>query len=44
MVEFLLPELIGHGEKLRIVLMERSQELESVILVPPLQFNEEFFS
>ena len=42
-VEFLLPELIRNGEKQRRVFMEQSQECESVILVPPLQFNEGFF-
>ena len=29
-------------EKICVVLMERSQECESVILLPPLQFNEGF--
>ena len=39
-VVFLLPELIGNGEKVRRMFIERSQECESIILVPPLQFSD----
>ena len=38
-VEFLHPQLIGTGEKLRRMFMEPSQEYESVIPETPLQFN-----